>query len=405
MAGTFQINSTIEQPPPLPAFPNIAPGSTSLVLPQATDISNETLYVQGIIIATAQMEADRSGLNNQINAEVNQYRAELDYFAQCYAAAKGAEASKYNADRQLEATFAGLNTVNQTELAIRQQEIASRNALATAQLQAGVQEATIRGQFDAAVADVRGKYDQSLANIKGGFDIAAANIDTASRVQVASINKDAQVQASGIDLQGRQYSSDKSFAAQVYESDRSFAAAQLRENAETGRLQTKLQFAQDKFNTVYPFVQSSLTDALAGNPSTPGLDDDWPYVSTRGVFTLAQIQQQVNKAWAQNDARAQSQLRQLQGELAGRGFSSNSPLFDVIRVGVLGQTLRANNDSATSIRLQSARANAEQTLKAQELQVNEFQAKNGVALESEKNQITRQVGFVGALAQLVGGIA
>jgi hypothetical protein len=387
-------------------MPSISAGSTTLVMPSApAGMSNETIYVQGLVIATAQLEADRSGINNQINAQVSHYRAQLDYLATCYGAAKTAEAHKYSADRQLEASLAQLDRVNGTELSIRQREIDSRYQLAALQIQAGREEAQVRGAYDVQVAQIRSTSDREVAQVRGGFDVQTTQIDTATRVQVASINKDAQVQSAGIDLQGRQYSSDRSYAAQLYEADKSLQAAQLRDQGETARLQTKLQFAQSKFDTVYPFVQSSLSDALSGSPSTPGLDNDWPIISARGIYTPAEIQQQVNRAWAQNDARSQSQLWQLQSELAGRGFSGNSPLFDVIRVGVLGQTLRANNDAATSIRFQAATANADHILKAQELRVNEHQARNNTALESEKNQITRQVGFVGALAQLVGGIA
>jgi hypothetical protein len=199
------------------------------------------------------------------------------------------------------------------------------------------------------------------------------------------------------------YASDRSYAGQVYDADRQYAGVQLHETAETARLQTKLDYATSKFNVVYPFVQSSLA-AAQDSPITPGLSFDPPFVSTRGIYTAAQVQQQVNLAWARNDSRTQAQLLQTQKELAGRGFSSNSPLLEALKVGYLGQNLRSNAEAATTIRLQSAQANAEQTLKGQELRNTQFNQQQGVAIESEKNQVTRQVGLVGALASLIGGI-
>ena len=54
--------------------------------------------------------------------------------------------------------------------------------------------------------------------------------------------------------------------------------------------------------------------------------------------------------------------------------------------------------------MQSVQANADQILKGQELRNTQFNQQQGVAIESEKNQVTRQVGLVGALASLIGGI-
>ena len=81
------------------------------------------------------------------------------------------------------------------------------------------------------------------------------------------------------DSAGRVYASDRSYAGQVYDADRQYAGVQLHETAETARLQTKLDYATNKFNVVYPFVQSSLA-AAQDSPITPGLTNrngtgDW----------------------------------------------------------------------------------------------------------------------------------
>ena len=112
----------------------------------------------------------------------------------------------------------------------------------------------------------------------------------------------------------------------------------------------------------------------------------------------------MNAAWAKNDSKTQAQILQTQKELTGRGFSSNSPLLEALKVGYVGQNFRANNDAATQIRIQAAQANAEQILNSQKAVADQFNNQQGVVLESEKNQITRQVGLVGALSQLIGGL-
>jgi ribosomal protein L22 len=121
-----------------------------------------------------------------------------------------------------------------------------------------------------------------------------------------------------------------------------------------------------------------------------------------GVFSPAQIQKQVNASLARNDSRTAAQILQAQTELAGRGFSSNSPLLEALKSSYLGQNLRSNADAETQIRLQSAQANAEQILKAQELAVTETQAKQGIILENVKNVNTRLIGTAGVWAQLIG---
>ena len=50
------------------------------------------------------------------------------------------------------------------------------------------------------------------------------------------------------------------------------------------------------------------------------------------------------------------------------------------------------------------RAPFEADLNAKKAVADQFNNQQGVVLESEKNQVTRQVGFVGALAQLVAGL-
>ena len=393
----------VDSAPQLPPLPNVQPIPVSVALPPAEGITDETLYVQGIIVATAQIQAGVSASNNAQDVSERLYHDQLDYLASTYATAKQLEAAQYSADRQLEAANNALTYVNATEIAVRNLE--NQYRIQAAQIAAGgqTQAAAIGASADNNAAQLR--YDAEVYQTdQHHIEALDANLkDYNSKVFSAQANKDASVFGSETDYNGRVYASDKSFAGQVYDADRQYAGVQLHEQAETARLQTKLDYANAKFNTVYPFVQSSLA-AAQNAPTTPGLSFSPPFINTRGVYTPAQIQAQVNLAWARNDSRTQAQILQTQKELAGRGFSSNSPLLEALKVGYLGQNLRSNNEAATTIRLQSAQANADQTLKAQELLNTQFNQQQGVAIESEKNQVTRQVGLVGALASLIGGI-
>jgi hypothetical protein len=398
-------NPVIEDPPPTPAPPAITSPPLSVSMPSnfSGNITDETIYIQGIVIASSQIDANASITVASANSQTAVYRAELDYSASVYDAAKRCEAQKYSADRQLEAVNNQLTYFNPVEGQLRQEDIDMRQTVAQIQATAQTTSAQTGAQADIQTATIRSQTDIANMSTRTQADTGIATIDYNARVFTAQANKDATVYSADQDLSGREYSADQQLAGTQYEADQQLAATQYSQQQETGRLNTKLAFAQDKYNDVFPFVQASLD---AQGIQTPGLDIvDWPYIPAGGVLTERQIQQQVNTALAKNDSRTQAQILQAQTELAGRGFSSNSPLLQALLTGYLGQNLRANNDAETQIRIQSAQANAEQTLKAAELTVNEYQAKQGTVLESEKNQITRQVGLVGALAQLISGTA
>lgn len=129
-----------------------------------------------------------------------------------------------------------------------------------------------------------------------------------------------------------------------------------------------------------------------------------PYIASRGVFTPTQLQQQVNAAYARNDARTQTQIRQAQGDLAGRGFSSTSPILDALRVGFVTANLRASIEAATQIRLQSAQANVDAVFRAQQAKSEQYLKQEDVLINAAQVAVQRQVGILNAVASLVGGV-
>jgi hypothetical protein len=390
----------------------------------------------------------------QINSNGDQLAAEIAAAASKSNAAAAQAAQEYSADKQYGAAVLSSQNdlsgrVQAATLAANAQiqsanideearvsvayeaanaQIQSANIDATARTQAAQIQAT--AQIGAAQTDVTGRVE--AAQIEATAQTSAATIDASSRTASAQISATAQTSAATIDAQARTTTATtaanaqtqsasidataRTQAAQIaqtgqeYEANQQYAGVVLHETSETARLNIKLNYAEEKFEQVYPLVLQSVASAQNGNadePTTPGLlpYTQAPPILVRGVFTPGQVQAQINLAYARNDTRTSSLIRSAQGDLAGRGFSSNSPLLEVLSMGYQGQNFQASNNAATAIRFQSAQANSDQILKSQELANSQFNQIQQVFLASEQNAVTRQVGLLGGVAQMVAGVS
>lgn len=390
--------------PNQPTIPEVFASSTTIVVPLANQNNTADVVFRAICdIEIAQLETNTNAIVSVQNLQERYYKDGADFYASVYASQAQLAASEYSADRQLEAEVLRLNTIPAGALALQTNDLINKIEIETIR-QATQNAATISsnqiGTLDSNNRLIGTKYsaDQQLSGAE-----TQATLDYDSRVFTAQANKDSSVYGSDQDLVGRQYTADQNLTGAKYDADQQLLGVKYSADAETTRLIDKLAYADTKFNIVFPFVQTSLANAQS-SPITPGLSFTPPAISTRGVYSAGQVQRQVNQAVARNDARTNSQILQAQRDLAGRGFSSNSPLLEAVRIGLSGQNLRANNDAETQIRLQAATANASQLIQVQQLQNEQFNQQQTVALESEKNQITRQVGLVDALAQMVAGL-
>ncbi|SIO38110.1 hypothetical protein SAMN05444166_4242 [Singulisphaera sp. GP187] len=127
-----------------------------------------------------------------------------------------------------------------------------------------------------------------------------------------------------------------------------------------------------------------------------------PFISTGGVLSPAQIQEQVNAAAAKGDARVASEIRKLTGDMAGRGFSSSSPILAALRVGLAGQNLRATLTASSQIKIEAAKVNAEAVYQGQKAVSEQFIQQEQVLNDVERNNVTRQVGVLNAVFSMVG---
>lgn len=399
-------------PPGIPPIGNVnlLPQPVSIALPafDATQISYETNYIQTVLAASEAAKASAAENCASYAAQASLYGSQVDFAASTYSAATSYNASTYGSDQQLRGVMYSSDTDAQSRAGVAQIDAIAQVQAAGIDAAARVAAAGIDISTRIAEAETDANARVAAAQIESQASLGAAQIDYDAKVYTASANKDAQVFSAQQDFGARAYAADQSLAAATTEANASLAVAQTHEQAESARQTERITYAEDKYSALWPVVQGFLLD---DNIDTPGLADangnqaPFPYVSLAGVLTERQIQQQVNSALARNDSRTQAAILNAQTELAGRGFSSNSPLLQAMTTGYLGQNLRANCDAETQIRVQAAQANADQILKATQVAVNATQAQQGVLIDSEKNKITRQVGLMGALAQLVGGLS
>lgn len=139
---------------------------------------------------------------------------------------------------------------------------------------------------------------------------------------------------------------------------------------------------------------TSVADAVAAT--------NLPFISQSGALTPSQIQSQVNAAYARNDLKTASEVLNLTNSLTGQGFSANSPIVAALRVGLTSQNLRASVLAEQQIRLESAKTNRDTVLNAQKAASDQFIQQEGVLIDHEKNDVTRTVGILSAISQLVG---
>jgi hypothetical protein len=144
---------------------------------------------------------------------------------------------------------------------------------------------------------------------------------------------------------------------------------------------------------------------MASAIDTAALADSLPVISTGGVLTPAQVQQQVSMVFATTDARTQAEIRRLTGDMAGRGFSANSPILMALTTGLQGQGLRAGIDGATQAVLQAAKLNADATYNTQKAVSDQFLAQEGVLNQVAQIAATQVVGILQAVSSMVGSIA
>ncbi len=204
----------------------------------------------------------------------------------------------------------------------------------------------------------------------------------------------------------RGYNQDK---LQRLQDQNALQLGQLRANTDLGTANIQAeaskypaQLRQQRFDTVFPWVTGQFS-ALAqqlGQGGQGGGNFGGPQIDASPVYTPEQTQAQVNSMRAGNDQQAQSQTRQAQSGLAGKGFGSQSPLLAALQAQYQGQAQQASTQGENDLRFQAAGANATQRLKGQTAQ-----EQQRASMAQEQNQrLGIQAQQYSALLSALGGL-
>lgn len=200
------------------------------------------------------------------------------------------------------------------------------------------------------------------------------------------------------------------------EYDRQSQDRNARLQAQAQMLPAQLQ--QQRFGQVFPYMQDLISRALGGGGSGArggisgggfggyggGLAGVYN-INTNPIWNQQQIQQQVNAAAAQNAGRTATNIRGMQGAMAGRGMGSNSPLSQALAAQYQGQGLAASSDAARNIRWNAAQGNAEHVLKAQNAMAQQYSDLRNAQASLQSSAMSAAAARQGSQNQLLAALA
>lgn len=155
------------------------------------------------------------------------------------------------------------------------------------------------------------------------------------------------------------------------------------------------QLAQSRFNQLFPWIQSQWDVNGGSGGSQVGTQ---PHITTSGVYSPGQIQQQVNTSRANTDRSAAGQMQQNRAKTASSGFGANSPLLMALNNQTSNNALQTNVGNEASIRQNAAQQNAQQMLSGQTEAENQF-------ANRQNEQIKRAQVATGYRSSLLGALA
>lgn len=199
----------------------------------------------------------------------------------------------------------------------------------------------------------------------------------------------------------QQFTDDGNQYNQRQVADQQNATARRGQDEQLAAAKLPLDYAQQRFNTVWPFYQSALGGMLGrfgnGQYSVGGQSPNGPHISAGPVYDQQRTQQAVNAQRATNDQQAAGQVAQQQRQTAGQGYGAGSPLASLLQATTLGQNAGNNANMEQGLRFNSAQANASQLLQSQTAQSTQWN-------QAQQQDIERRKTYVGALQGLLSGL-
>lgn len=119
-------------------------------------------------------------------------------------------------------------------------------------------------------------------------------------------------------------------------------------------------------------------------------------VSAKPIWSESQIQQKLNSAQGVNNQATANNVRQMEGQMAGRGFGSNSPLQMALaaQMGAAGRA--ANMDADLNTRWGAAEGNAQHVQRAA---LANAANKNAVSMANAANRNAYNMALTAAMAR------
>lgn len=350
------------------------------------------------------------------------------------AASIAATATEIAASYQAKATTESAGIRGLYQLSVAQAEVSAQRDVATIGGQFSVTAASIRGlyevltanaqgtyQLSAAsvgaqaqrdVANTRGNYSVTVASIGASASISVASIGASAQTQVASIGANAEVAVAGIRGTYQLQAASVAASATVSSSVNQLTGVEYTANQETDRLNIALQFAEGKWDQIFPLIGPIL--AGLQNPDVGGATGLWdaliaalgpaPFVDASGVFTPSQIQMQLNQVYARNDAKANSLIQGSTIDLAGRGFGGNSPLLDILRFAYEAEGIEASALAGTELRVSTAKENSEAVFASQKALLDQYSASEQVFSRLNEYLFRLTGDLYSATLQMIGSL-
>ena len=187
--------------------------------------------------------------------------------------------------------------------------------------------------------------------------------------------------------------------AEVVRATEAATKARHDKEAETARYPTAAK--QERFGVLFPWMKDQF-GSLDSQLSRAGGQQvgNAPEITAAPVYSNQQIQQRVNAQTAANNQQTENQFRQLQQETGSRGYGSRSPMLAALGVQMGNQNMATNTANARETRLNAANVNAQQLLRGQQAQQQQFEGINAIATANRAPIYQRQNALLAAMSGL-----
>ena len=165
-------------------------------------------------------------------------------------------------------------------------------------------------------------------------------------------------QASNSSSLAKSFSQANSWQKAMSDSESSSGAAWNKDQLDRiNQLFPQLLKEYGSYGTAAPF--SALLSQIGGPATT------FPGITAGPIWGEPAIQARVNAMRAGNDASTAGQVKRLADTTAGRGFGTNSPLYQELTSNLAGMNLATNTQGENDLRWNAAQGNAQHVLEAE----------------------------------------